>query len=284
MAVARNTLASTVRLLLSAVFLLSAAGKLLDINGSAFNMSQLLLMPIGIARIFVIVWSLLELSIAGLIWWRVPRLFLLLPVVFAAVLGLGYIRDTSCGCFGALPVLSQFPPFAHLLLIIGIFLGFFYLSRLTGATGNSASSGATPALGWSAAALIVLAFVLVPFFGSQRGSAAATNGAASAVDRQFVQQAIATRSHAIVDARSELQFTFGHIPGAINVPADTPDLEALIERNNLREQKIIAYCSSAQCDLAERLAEKLIALGCDDVVIYTGGWEEWELAAFGGEG
>lgn len=284
MGVARNTLVAIVRLLLSAVFLLSAAGKLLDINGSAFNMSQLLLMPIGIARIFVIAWSLLELGLVGLIWWRVPRLLLLLPVAFAGVLGLGYARDTSCGCFGALPVLSQFPPFAHLLLIIGIFLGFLYLSRLPGDSGLSGTAASSPALGWSAASLIALAFVLVPFFGDPHGSATGANGVASAVDRAFVQQAIATQSHAIIDARSELQFTFGHIPGAISVPADSPDLESLIERHNLREQKIIAYCSSAQCDLAERLAEKLIALGCEEVVIYTGGWEEWELAAFGGEG
>jgi 3-mercaptopyruvate sulfurtransferase SseA len=52
-------------------------------------------------------------------------------------------------------------------------------------------------------------------------------------------------------------------------------LVELVNAHSLKNQAIIVYCSSAHCNVAEVLAEKLRELGCKKMSVYPGGWEEW---------
>ncbi|MGH7457132.1 MAG: rhodanese-like domain-containing protein, partial [bacterium] len=97
------------------------------------------------------------------------------------------------------------------------------------------------------------------------------------VDRASVETAISTIKAVLIDARPEFQYQFGHIPTAINIPYDSENLVELVDKHFLKKQPIIVYCSSAHCNAAELLAQKLSILGCNKVSIYPGGWEDWAL-------
>lgn len=78
-----------------------------------------------------------------------------------------------------------------------------------------------------------------------------------------------------IDARRSDQFAKGHIPGALNIFAyEFPDHigdVAPIPKNKL----IVVYCDGGECELSHDLAGDLKTFGFTNVVIYTGGWEEW---------
>ena len=82
----------------------------------------------------------------------------------------------------------------------------------------------------------------------------------------------------IIDARQEEEYLDAHIGDAINIyPYDEDDIvfEKILD---LPENKtFIIYCTGGNCDLSHNLAEKMLAMGYENVFIYTGGWEEWEM-------
>ena len=100
------------------------------------------------------------------------------------------------------------------------------------------------------------------------------------VDMTYVKNAIAENSAIIVDARTPMQYAFGHIETAINISIDVEDLEGQVKAHDLAEKEVVVYCSSAQCDIAERMTQKLFEMGLTRVKVYAGGWEEWELENF----
>jgi rhodanese-related sulfurtransferase len=85
----------------------------------------------------------------------------------------------------------------------------------------------------------------------------------------------------ILDARSPSAFADGHIPGAINIPYDqlTDYLDTLAEEVP-KEQQVMCYCWSSTCDFSDQLATELKFMGYKDVVVFTGGWEEWTAAGY----
>ncbi len=85
----------------------------------------------------------------------------------------------------------------------------------------------------------------------------------------------------IVDARSQVQFDAGHIPGAqLWSPFDVLDdrVPAFVGRLDPR-RSIIVYCSNPKCPAANIVAQRLRRLGFTDVAVFTGGWEEWEASS-----
>lgn len=264
-----------VKIMLSAIFVLSGIGKLIDIPASSFSIAQLFFLPKLVAQIFVVILSVIELGLAVLIWRWAPRTFLVVPVAFALVLGYSYWKGFDCGCFGSLPFLKEFPLVGHVLLISGIFLGLNYLTR----TQNKKDSNLTAKMGLAAIAITILAFLTLPFT-SGHSEAIADEPGDMIVDRTYVERAIAENSAVIIDARDEMQFLFGHIDGAINIYVDDDGVAELVEKHNLKEQALITYCAGVHCDMAERLTKKLQELGCRNVKIYAGGWEEWALESY----
>ena len=105
---------------------------------------------------------------------------------------------------------------------------------------------------------------------------ATTSGEIVTVDRIAVEKAISKHNAVIIDARHAFQFELGHIPFALNIPYNTKNLNHIVQKHSLKNKWLIIYCSSVNCNAAEILAEKLLELGCKNVRVYPGGWEEWK--------
>lgn len=71
----------------------------------------------------------------------------------------------------------------------------------------------------------------------------------------------------VVDARDAESFEAGHISGAINlVKASLPE-----DKN----ATLIFYCGSTRCSAAPKAAKKAIQAGYKNVMVFHGGWAEW---------
>jgi rhodanese-related sulfurtransferase len=80
-----------------------------------------------------------------------------------------------------------------------------------------------------------------------------------------------------IDARSERAYSEGHIPDAINVPYDKlADYYDTLTANASQDQLIVCYCWSPTCDFSDNLARELLLMGYEKVLVFKGGWEEWQ--------
>lgn len=78
------------------------------------------------------------------------------------------------------------------------------------------------------------------------------------------------------DARSPADYAAGHIAGAVNLPAQTPD--AWMPRVFAEvppDRTVITYCSGSRCILSEKLAEILAEAGFENVFHLEDGWTRW---------
>ena len=70
------------------------------------------------------------------------------------------------------------------------------------------------------------------------------------------------------------------IPGAINVPLESNDFTARVEKAAGGKNKpVVVYCASSQCNSSEKAARKLESAGFTDVSRYTGGAAAWHEEA-----
>jgi rhodanese-related sulfurtransferase len=84
-----------------------------------------------------------------------------------------------------------------------------------------------------------------------------------------------------IDARGEDAFEEGHIPGAMNVPYDQlVDYYESLTASVATDRLIVVYCWSKTCDFSDSLASELVLMGYTNIVIFRGGWEEWQAAGF----
>ncbi|MDR2300572.1 MAG: rhodanese-like domain-containing protein [Deltaproteobacteria bacterium] len=94
----------------------------------------------------------------------------------------------------------------------------------------------------------------------------------------FLPQAI------LLDARDPVLYSLGHIPGALNLPAEdlAPRLEPFL--TELKNKKldgpyeslpIVTYCSETFCPLAKTLAGALIEAGLKNVYVFSPGFDFW---------
>ena len=67
------------------------------------------------------------------------------------------------------------------------------------------------------------------------------------------------------------------IPGAINVPLENQDFAARVEKEaGGKNQPVVVYCASQQCNSSEKAASKLESAGFTNVSRYTGGAAAWQ--------
>ena len=125
------------KLLISTIFILSALGKFMDPNAAALSVIRLLPISPELAKVSVSILSIFEVGVAILIWWRVSSALLAVPIVFWVMLLLSYFKGVECGCFGSLPFFSQISMSGHFLLLVGLFLGLYYLAALRETTEDS---------------------------------------------------------------------------------------------------------------------------------------------------
>jgi rhodanese-related sulfurtransferase len=82
-----------------------------------------------------------------------------------------------------------------------------------------------------------------------------------------------------VDARPTNEFERDHIPGAISLNEDrwSEALSEFLAKEWSPEKKIVVYCSSQSCNLAEDVARRLReeAKLPNEIRILNGGWEAW---------
>lgn len=79
-----------------------------------------------------------------------------------------------------------------------------------------------------------------------------------------------------IDARSPGEFSAGHIPGSVNIPAEAA-AEHLSEVRALAEtgKVLIAYCYDVDCPLGADLARKFKELGVSPIEVMPEGWTGW---------
>ncbi|MGD8415119.1 MAG: rhodanese-like domain-containing protein [Candidatus Latescibacterota bacterium] len=88
-----------------------------------------------------------------------------------------------------------------------------------------------------------------------------------------------------IDARAAGPFEKGHIPGALNIPYDRlNEYYAELTATVPPDAKVVCYCWSPTCDFSDQLATELKIMGYTDVVVFTGGWEEWQATGHPVEG
>lgn len=83
----------------------------------------------------------------------------------------------------------------------------------------------------------------------------------------------------VVNTLPPEHFTKTQIPGSINIPEQSEDFAARVEAAaGSKNQPVVVYCASQQCDSSTRAAEKLDAAGFAMVYDYQDGAQGWQHA------
>jgi len=94
-----------------------------------------------------------------------------------------------------------------------------------------------------------------------------------------LEAALADPEVLLVDARHAGDFSAGHIPGAVNFPADSSATSSrLLERfgKHPRSARVVIYCQSAGCSYDEHVANLFFSNGYTNIAMYSGGWRQWQ--------
>ncbi len=79
----------------------------------------------------------------------------------------------------------------------------------------------------------------------------------------------------IVDARPSSKFLQETIPGAISIP-DTSLVKLLGRFPINKSEKIVIFCGGYNCEKSHIIANKLISLDYEDVMVFAGGLPSWK--------
>jgi rhodanese-related sulfurtransferase len=79
-----------------------------------------------------------------------------------------------------------------------------------------------------------------------------------------------------IDAREADFFEEGHIPGAVNLSVAA--IKSTVPAGVPLDRPLIVYCSGGDCEDSGVVARALLKMGCRDVAVFAGGWEEWSAA------
>lgn len=95
----------------------------------------------------------------------------------------------------------------------------------------------------------------------------------------MVERFQSARAALILDVREPEEYRAGHIAGALSLPYDQAitDPERL-ERLDPAGKPIIVYCGGGTCELSMNMAFALLAAGHSRVLVYMGGFPEWQAA------
>ncbi|MEW6238132.1 MAG: rhodanese-like domain-containing protein [Candidatus Omnitrophota bacterium] len=105
-----------------------------------------------------------------------------------------------------------------------------------------------------------------------------------AADAQTVLQHIQDGSAILIDARDANEFEAGHLPGAVNIPASEFRKSFQEFADNLpRDIPLIVYCQGGECDQSHEVIQQLADLGFEKLLLFPGGWQEWEKEKFPNE-
>lgn len=77
-----------------------------------------------------------------------------------------------------------------------------------------------------------------------------------------------------VDARTAMEYSFGHIPGAVSLPLEEFQAGAPLLRQLHQADLVVCYCGDTLCPKAEKLAELLRQEGIH-AVFFAEGLDGW---------
>jgi len=87
-----------------------------------------------------------------------------------------------------------------------------------------------------------------------------------------------------IDARYPEDFEYGHIRGAVNISYDLLPIENIqafwdsTAQFIPRDKQIVVYCSGQECESSLFLGRDMADFGWTNILIFYGGWREWERA------
>lgn len=85
----------------------------------------------------------------------------------------------------------------------------------------------------------------------------------------------------VINVLSREDFDEMHIPGSENVPVSDPEfVDRVRARVKRRDEPVIVYCASSECDASEKAAKKLEKAGFTNVVDFSEGVAGWKEAGF----
>ncbi len=86
-------------------------------------------------------------------------------------------------------------------------------------------------------------------------------------------------NYVFLDARPTRYYKREHIPGAVNVPYNTNELDKLISPFE-KEQKFVVYCYSETCNMARLLKNSLLGKGFKYIYLFDEGIKAWKDAGY----
>jgi len=103
------------------------------------------------------------------------------------------------------------------------------------------------------------------------------------VDLATTRRLVEERAALVLDARPDLFYEFGRLPGAENLArknfeADFERLAPLLDQAREARAPLLLYCAHQHCDDASEVAERLADSGHETILIFEGGYREWEEA------
>jgi rhodanese-related sulfurtransferase len=86
----------------------------------------------------------------------------------------------------------------------------------------------------------------------------------------------------LINVLSEKDFLKEHIPGSVNVPADSKDFATRINDRvgDDKDHQIVVYCASTQCQASANAANTLELAGFTNVHRFEGGMQDWKTAGY----
>lgn len=157
------------------------------------------------------------------------------------------------------------------------------LARFFGQSAVLCAAGAVIGVGFNAASSHGVS-LSVPVYPASASATICTDPAAAPAPREHpkvpLEEALAACtacSAGFVDARGEVAFAHGHVPGAVHLPPDGVEAEAILAPLRAFDT-VIVYDDDARCALAQGVADRLVAAGFQDVRILDGNWTEWNEA------
>ena len=82
-----------------------------------------------------------------------------------------------------------------------------------------------------------------------------------------------------LDAREPEDYSSGHIRAAINLPFERLDeYWGKVVDSLPKSGEIVTYCSGDECESSLFLGRELVARGYNKILVFYGGWREWEKA------
>jgi rhodanese-related sulfurtransferase len=84
-----------------------------------------------------------------------------------------------------------------------------------------------------------------------------------------------------VDTRKREHYAEGHVKGAVSLPAnDKEERFPLVQPLLPEDNRLVLYCYGPECEDAERVAEFLVQLGYNKMMIMSPGFPQWKKAGY----